>query len=666
MSKATGKLDYDEIRDLARRHRPKMIIAGFTSYTWAPDWQLFAEIAHEVGAVLLADISHPAGMATAGAYPSPIGIADVITCTTHKTLCGPRGAIIMTTDEDLGKRIDMAVFPGEQGGPHTQKFAAMAVAFKIAGTDEFKRMMHRIKENAAALADGLTKRGLKLAYGGTDTHFCMLDLNSVKASTGMPLRGEPAVRILDMAGIVANKNTIPGDTLTALGMGIRLGTPWLTQRGFGPAEIDQVAGLIHRTVTSIQPFSYIGLGGELPRGKIDLDVFEEIKREVAELAATGAAETPNRGSQYPHYYTLPVPTAEPSQAPGGSPDKDEFRAAHEGLALLDVRRCGLLLVSGDRAEAGLNQIVTPDVPCVKPGQAVPGFILDADGVVMDDVFLMRLPADSYGRQRFILRTQPENHERVKAWLRGLGDGYMLFDRQDVYRKVEGPLVVEDLRYENGNKFVALALHGHERRSSSPKALPEANASLQADEETEGNGVPAVSAFELGPGHVELVVAGDGAGIVERLLAAGATATGPATLKAVRAASGLPDYATERPNGAEMLARTAPVRFELCKPYMVGQQRIRRGAAGSRCSIHTDLRVAGAGKRAAEADRAVRVAQGAHPAHRAVCRLGDAGVVHRRARRAQRGAQGGGPLRRVAHGRVRGRRSRMPKRSSTSC
>ena len=112
-----------------------MIIAGFTSYTWAPDWAAFrGRSPHEVGALLLADISHPAGMATAGAYPNPIGIADVITCTTHKTLCGPRGAIIMTTDEDLASRIDMAVFPGEQGGPHTQKFAAMAVAFKIART----------------------------------------------------------------------------------------------------------------------------------------------------------------------------------------------------------------------------------------------------------------------------------------------------------------------------------------------------------------------------------------------------------------------------------------------------------------------------------------------------------------------------------------------------
>ena len=132
VSKSTGKLDYDEIRDLARRNRPKMIIGGFTSYTWAPDWALFRPIANEVGARLLADISHPAGMAIAGAFPSPVGIADVITFTTHKTLCGPRGAIIMTTDEELARRIDLAVFPGEQGGPHTQKFAAMAVVFKIA------------------------------------------------------------------------------------------------------------------------------------------------------------------------------------------------------------------------------------------------------------------------------------------------------------------------------------------------------------------------------------------------------------------------------------------------------------------------------------------------------------------------------------------------------
>ena len=325
----------------------------------------------------------------------------------------------MTTDEDLGKRIDMAVFPGEQGGPHTQKFAAMAVAFKIAGTDAFKRMMHGIKENAAALADGLTRRGLKLAYGGTDTHFCMLDLNSVKSKTGALLRGEPAVRILDMAGIVANKNTIPGDTLTALGMGIRLGTPWLTQRGFGPAEIDRVAGLIHKTVTNIQPFSYTGLSGELARGKIDLGIFEEIKAEVAELAAVGAAESSSRGTGYPHYFAL---------ADNAADDGDH----------------GLVLISGERATPGLNQIVTADVAGLQVGQAAVGYILDPEGRAMDTVGFLRLAVDDYGRDRYLVRTQQRNHARVLSWLRGLADGYTLFDRKDVLSKVEGPLVVEEL------------------------------------------------------------------------------------------------------------------------------------------------------------------------------------------------------------------------------
>ncbi len=441
VSKSTGKLDYDEIRDLARRNRPKMIIAGFTSYTWAPDWALFRSIADEVGAVLLADISHAAGMATVGAYPNPIGIADVVTCTTHKTLCGPRGAIIMTTDEELAHRIDMAVFPGEQGGPHTQKFAAMAVAFKIAGTEPFKRMMGRIKENAAALAAGLQKRGLKLAYGGTDTHFCMLDLNSVKSKTGSPLRGEPAVRILDMAGIVANKNTIPGDTSTALGMGIRLGTPWLTQRGFGPAEIDQVAGLIHKTVTSIQPFSYMGLSGELPRGKIDLDTFEEIKAEVAALAAKGAAETEDRGTGYPHYYGV---------------TKDEGRRTKDAVAGLPTEPRGIL-VSGERAVPGLAQVVTSDVAALQPGEQQLGFMLDPDGRVMAEVAVLRLAQDEFGRDRFVLRTAPAQHARVVTWLRGLGDGYILFDRDDLFAKVEGPLVVEEVAAEElGATVQALA------------------------------------------------------------------------------------------------------------------------------------------------------------------------------------------------------------------
>jgi glycine cleavage system T protein len=572
VSPETGRLDYDQIRDLARRERPKMLIAGFTSYTWAPDWQAFADIAHEVGAHLLADISHPAGMAIAGAFPSPVGIADVITFTTHKTLCGPRGAVIVTTDEELARRVDLAVFPGEQGGPHPQKFAAMAVAFKIAQSEAFRRMMFGIRENAAALAAGLARRGLRLAYGGTDTHFCMLDLNVVGATVGAtgrsPLRGEPAVRILDLAGIVANKNTIPGDTQTSLAMGIRLGTPWLTQRGFGSADMDEVAGLIYKVVTGIRPFSYVGLAGEMPRGKIDADLLAEARAGVAALAARGAAETADHGTGYPHYY---------ESHRRGAKNAEEEKVHHEDTkhdhslvssllrgesspALLDVSRCGLLLVTGERAEPGLNQIVTCDVAALEPGACRFGFILDPDGVVMDDLCVMRMAKDARGRDRFILRTQPENHARVAGWLRDLADGYVLFDREDLLAKVEGPFTVEDL----GEPSVALALHGP----------PAAGLVSRLSEHGKIAGSEGkLLAFTLA-NHAEIVVsAADLEETRALLIAAGATPGEPQTLTALRRESGLPDYAAEtpRPSAPQLWERCAHSRFELRKPYFIGHQ-----------------------------------------------------------------------------------------------
>lgn len=576
VSKKTGRLDYDEIRDLARKHRPKMIIAGYTSYPWAPDWQAFADIAHEVGAVLLADISHPAGMVIAGAFPSPVGLADVVTFTTHKTLCGPRGAVILTTNQDMAAKIDMAVFPGEQGGPHTQKFAAMAVAFHIAQTEPFRQMQHKIKENAAALAGGLSRRGLKLAYGGTDSHLCVLDLGGVKTRTGFPLRGEPAVRILDLAGIVANKNTIPGDRVTPLAMGVRLGTPWLTQRGLGPAEIDEVAGLIHRTLTSIQPFNYTGLSGELPRGKIDLDVLEEIKHDVAVLAGRSKAETHPRTADgtYPHFYGLPSGSqtrgaqSQLSHAPSPGPEA-ELRAARRGAALFDRSDAGLLLVIGDRAEPALQQVMTADVAALQPGQCQLAFMLNEDARLIDDVSILRLERDDVGRDRYLVHTNPENHERVKCWLRTLSDGYTLFDPEDVLAKVEGPIIVEDMAMaaaepQSGTgSLVTLLLHG-----------PRSAGIVGAAGELPGY------RFEHGSDHIVLAMpAAHAQAVYDRLIAAGAVPAGRETLKAVRDELRLPDYGryagygpdSGRPTGLELYTDRHDGRFELRVPYFVGHR-----------------------------------------------------------------------------------------------
>jgi glycine hydroxymethyltransferase len=420
---ATERLDYERIMDLARENRPKLIVAGYTSYPWAPDWGRFREIADAVGAYLLADIAHPAGMAAAGVYPNPVGLADVITFTTHKTICGPRGAVIMTTDPEKAALVDSAVFPGAQGGPHTNKFAAMAVAFEIAATPEFKALQRQIVANAQALAEALGRRDLKLVYGGTDTHLLMLDLRGMTGPHGDPLLAEIVVRVLELGGIVANKNTIPGDTATATARGVRLGTPWVTQRNMGPDEMNRIADCIHRVVTAIEPFTYEGLIGTLPRGKLPLDVLESVKRDVEDLTAGVAGETHSRDTGYPHYFTMPAPNG----APVGSP---------EG------RR--VLAISGWRAHPFVQQVTTNDVASLPAGDHQRSLLLDRDGQVLDDVFVERLAPDARGRDRFLMAIHNAYAERVKAWLRGIADGYLLFDPDDVFAKVEGPAVVVDL------------------------------------------------------------------------------------------------------------------------------------------------------------------------------------------------------------------------------
>ncbi len=428
-SRATEKLDYDQIMELALEHRPRIIVGGFTSYSWAPDWEKFREIADACGALLMADIAHTAGLAIAGAYPNPVGIADVTTFTTHKTFFGPRGAVIMTTDEDLAELIDNAVFPGRQGGPHVHKFAAMAVAARIAQTEEFKRLQHRIVENCVALADGLQRRGLKLAYGGTNTHLLVIDLNPLKSPEGFPLKGEIAARILDLAGIVVNKNTIPDDADASEASGIRLGTPWLTQRGMGRAEMDKIAEFIHRLIVNVKPFSYIGLTGPLWRGKIDLDILEEVKLEVEELARGAEVETPAQGIGYPHYYFLRETSSVKRETSNVKRQTSDM---------------GLLEVIGQRATPFLQQVSTNDVSRLQPGESQRSFLLDAQGQLIDSIAILRLEPDQWGRDHYVVMTNPENTDRVKAWFRGLADGYILFDEDDIFRKVEGPVVVKDL------------------------------------------------------------------------------------------------------------------------------------------------------------------------------------------------------------------------------
>jgi len=263
--KETGRVDFDQVRDLARRHRPKLIFAGGTAIPRTIDFPAFAEIATDVGAVLVADIAHIAGLVAGGAHPSPVGHAPIITTTTHKTLRGPRGAMIMT-DAGHAKDIDKAVFPGLQGGPHNHTTAAIAVALGEAATPDFRDYAATVVANAKALADALLERGFDLVSGGTDNHLLLADLTSKE------IGGKPAAQALDRAGIELNYNTVPFDPRKPFDpSGIRIGTAALTTRGLRPEHQPQIAAWIDRVVTAAS------------RG--DESVIEQVAAEVRELLA---------------------------------------------------------------------------------------------------------------------------------------------------------------------------------------------------------------------------------------------------------------------------------------------------------------------------------------------------------------------------------------------
>ncbi len=250
---ATGEIDYNQVEDLARQYKPKLIIAGFSAYSRIADWQKFRQIADAVGAYMLADVAHVAGLICAGIYPSPVNIADITTTTTHKTLRGPRGGMIMARENpEIAKKLNSAVFPGSQGGPLMHVIAGKAVAFQEAATKEFKQYQQQTLNNARRMAAGVMQRGFKVVSGGTDCHLFLLDLVDKK------ITGKDANDALHAANIAVNKNSVPNDPLPPMiTSGIRLGTAAITTRGFKEPEIDLLSSWICDVLNDMDDVSSI-------------------------------------------------------------------------------------------------------------------------------------------------------------------------------------------------------------------------------------------------------------------------------------------------------------------------------------------------------------------------------------------------------------------------
>ena len=277
VSRETEQLDYDSIRELALQHRPKLLICGYSAYPRIIEFEKLRAIADEVGAYLLADIAHIAGLVATGLHPDPIPYCDVVTTTTHKTLRGPRGGLILTRDAELGKKLDKAVFPGSQGGPLEHVIAAKAVAFGEALKPEFKVYSAQVIENARAMATGLQKRGFKIVSNGTDNHLMLVDLRSI----GMT--GKEADRLVSGVNITANKNTVPFDPESPfVTSGLRLGSPAMTTRGMNTAEFTEIANIIADRLLNPE----------------DETAAQDCRRRVAALC--------DRFPLYPHM-TIPVP-----------------------------------------------------------------------------------------------------------------------------------------------------------------------------------------------------------------------------------------------------------------------------------------------------------------------------------------------------------------------
>lgn len=415
---ANERLDYDKIRALALEAKPKLLIAGYSSYSWVPDWKKFREIADEVGAYFLADISHIGGLVAAGVVPSPIGYAHVVMSTTHKSIDGPRGAVLLTTDAAIAKKIDKAVFPGEQGGPHVNVFAALSLTFKLTQTRQFKKLQEQTLKNAAAMADQFTKRGLRVPFGGTDTHLVNVDTTSIKGEDGTKLSGDQAARILDIVGVVVNRNTIPGDKNSMDPSGIRLGTPWITQRGFTEKMTRELADIMADVLLACAPHSVDTVRkGKQRRAKVDFNVLNAAKLKVRKLAEKAGIDYKFKKSGYPHFYYI-----------------DDQSVGRDNISTYEL--------SGDRVRQMLDYTVSSDLSMLKPGTSQATEISTPKGRVkgtltnVDDTF-------------YQLAVPAAKANIVATWLRDLSDGYTSFNLDGAKdfstKRLPGPFMVSEVK-----------------------------------------------------------------------------------------------------------------------------------------------------------------------------------------------------------------------------
>jgi glycine hydroxymethyltransferase len=406
----TEQIDYAAVEELAIKTNPKFIIAGYSSYPWAVDWAKFKAIARKVGAYLFADIAHVAGLVVGGAYPSPIGYADVITFTTHKSLCGPRGACILTTDRGLARKIDRAVFPGEQGGPHVNVFGAIALTFKLARTPQFREFQSQIVKNSIAFCEQFRKNGFRIPYGGTDTHLMNLDCGSIIGPDGTALSGDQAARILDIAGIVVNRNTIPGDLSSADPSGIRMGTPWVTQRGLKEKDMQYLADIMTDIFHSTKPYTQIGRKGKLRKSKVDFMALEKAKLKTRDLAEKAGIDYEVTKHGYPHFYYID--------------DKPKSQAQ---WTVFDL--------SGENIRLFIDYVMSCDVSSLKEGHSLPVTVTTPEGFVSGVL-------NCESSHQFSLTVKAEQSGLVAAWLRDLSDGFVAFD-PDIEIKILGVIVVKE-------------------------------------------------------------------------------------------------------------------------------------------------------------------------------------------------------------------------------